>query len=93
MVAKIESENNLADSFTKALPQKTFESHLERIGVRLVHNSLQGKWEIAKINALKSYCKMLEKEWMQMEQIGMVQNERRVLLNPTAMTETRPRYV
>ena len=40
MVAKIESENNLADSFTKALPQKTFESHLERIGVRLVHNSL-----------------------------------------------------
>ena len=38
MVAKIESANNLADPF--ALPQRTFESHLERIGVRLVHNSL-----------------------------------------------------
>ncbi|XP_050259166.1 secreted RxLR effector protein 161-like [Quercus robur] len=29
VVAKIESANNLADSFTKALPQRTFESHLE----------------------------------------------------------------
>ena len=40
VVAKIESANNLADLFTKALPQKTFESHLEGMGVRLVHNSL-----------------------------------------------------
>ena len=40
MVAKIESANNLADPFTKALPQRTFESHLEGMGVRLVHNSL-----------------------------------------------------
>ena len=40
VVAKIESAKNLADPFTKALPQKTFESHLEGIGVRLVHNSL-----------------------------------------------------
>ena len=40
VVAKIESANNLADPFTKALPQRTFESHLEEIGVRLVHNSL-----------------------------------------------------
>ena len=40
VVAKIESENNLADPFTKALPQRTFESHLEGMGVRLVHNSL-----------------------------------------------------
>ena len=40
VVAKIESANNLADLFTKALPQRTFESHLEGIGVRLVHNSL-----------------------------------------------------
>ena len=40
VVAKIESANNLADPFTKALPQKTFESHLEGMGVRLVHNSL-----------------------------------------------------
>ena len=40
VVAKIENANNLADPFTKALPQRTFESHLERMGVRLVHNSL-----------------------------------------------------
>ena len=40
VVAKIESANNLADSFTKALTQTTFESHLEGMGVRLVHNSL-----------------------------------------------------
>ena len=40
MVAKIESANNLVDPFTKALPQKTFESHMEGMGVRLVHNNL-----------------------------------------------------
>ena len=40
VVAKIESANNLADPFTKALPQRTFESHLEGMGVKLVHNSL-----------------------------------------------------
>uniref|UniRef100_A0A7N2KPD3 Retrovirus-related pol polyprotein from transposon tnt 1-94 n=1 Tax=Quercus lobata TaxID=97700 RepID=A0A7N2KPD3_QUELO len=40
VVAKIESANNLADRFTRALPQRTFESHLEGMGVRLVHNSL-----------------------------------------------------
>ena len=43
VVAKIESENNLADLFTKALPQRTFESHLEWMGVRLVHNSSLGQ--------------------------------------------------
>ena len=40
VVANIDSANNLVDPFTKALPQRTFESHLERMGVRLVHNSL-----------------------------------------------------
>ena len=40
MVPKIESANNLADSFTKALPQRIFKSHLEGMGVRLAHNSL-----------------------------------------------------
>ena len=40
VVAKIKSANTRADSFIKALPQRTFESHLERMGVRLVHNSL-----------------------------------------------------
>ena len=29
MIAKIESANNLADPFTKALPQRTFDSYLE----------------------------------------------------------------
>ena len=40
IVAKIDSANNLANPFTKTLPQKTFESHLEGMGVRLVCNSL-----------------------------------------------------
>ena len=40
VVAKIDGANNLAGPFTKALPRKTFESHLEGMGVRLVHNSL-----------------------------------------------------
>ena len=40
VVAKIESANNLADPFTKTLPQRTFKSHLEGMRVRLVHNSL-----------------------------------------------------
>ena len=40
VVAKIESANNLTNPFTKVLPQRIFESHLEGIGVRLVHNSL-----------------------------------------------------
>ena len=59
VVAKIESTNNLADPFTKVLPQRTFESYLKGMGVKLVHNSLQGKWEIVKISALKTYCMML----------------------------------
>ena len=39
VVAKIEGANNLVDPFTKALPQRTFKSHLEGMKVRLVHNS------------------------------------------------------
>ena len=39
VVAKIESANNLADPFTKALPQRTFESHLKGMRVRLVYSS------------------------------------------------------
>ena len=40
VVAKIDSANNLANPFTKALPHKTFESHLKGMGVTLMHNSL-----------------------------------------------------
>ena len=40
VVAKIDGANNLANPFTKALPLRTFESHLEGMGVRLVHNDL-----------------------------------------------------
>ena len=40
VVAKINSANNLANPFTKTLSQRTFESHLEGMRVRLVHNSL-----------------------------------------------------
>ena len=40
VVVKIDSASNLANPFTKAMPQRTFESHLELMEVRLVHNSL-----------------------------------------------------
>ena len=40
LVAKINSANNLVDPFTIVLPQKTFESHLDGMGVRLVCNGL-----------------------------------------------------
>ena len=59
VVAKIDSANNLANPFTKAFLQRTFKSHLEGMGARVVHNCLQGKWEIVRISALKSYCMML----------------------------------
>ena len=36
MVVKIASENNLADPFTKTLPQKSFDRHVEGMGVRVV---------------------------------------------------------
>ena len=40
VVAKIDNANNLANPFIKTLPQRTFESHFERMRVRLMHNSL-----------------------------------------------------
>ena len=52
VVPKIDSANNLANPFTKALPQRTFESHLEGMRVRLMHNSLKSKWEIVRISDL-----------------------------------------
>lgn len=36
IVTKIASENNLADPFTKSLPAKTFDSHVEGMGVRCI---------------------------------------------------------
>lgn len=36
VVTKIASENNLADPFTKSLPAKTFDSHVEGMGVRII---------------------------------------------------------
>ena len=33
-IIKIASAENLADPFTKALPQKSFDGHLENIGMR-----------------------------------------------------------
>ena len=40
VVAKIDGANNLTDPFTNAFPQRTFESHLEGMGVRLLRNIL-----------------------------------------------------
>ena len=36
VVTKIASTNNLANPFTKSLPAKTFDSHLERMGLRCI---------------------------------------------------------
>ncbi|XP_075103506.1 uncharacterized protein LOC142178077 [Nicotiana tabacum] len=36
VVTKIASENNLADPFTKSLPQKTFDRHVDGMGVRII---------------------------------------------------------
>ena len=36
-VLKIESKNNLADPFTKGLPQKVFDKHVEEMGVKIVN--------------------------------------------------------
>ena len=36
MVTKIASENNLADPITQSLPQKSFDRHVEGMGVRVV---------------------------------------------------------
>ena len=36
MVAKIALDNNLADPITKSLPQKSFDRHVEGMGVRVV---------------------------------------------------------
>jgi hypothetical protein len=38
VVAKITSIENLADPFTKTLLQKTFKSHLEKMGVKWMLN-------------------------------------------------------
>ncbi len=38
VVAKIPSAENLADPFTKTLPQKIFESPLEGMGVKCMPN-------------------------------------------------------
>ena len=40
VVAKIDGASNIADSFTKALSQRTFESYLEVMEVRSAYNSL-----------------------------------------------------
>ena len=36
MVTKIASVDNFADPFTKSLPSKTFDRHVEGVGVRCV---------------------------------------------------------
>ena len=39
-VTKIATADNLADPFTKALPQKAFEHHLDSLGLRCSANEL-----------------------------------------------------
>ena len=37
-ITKIASANNVADPFTKALPQKVFEKHLDTMGVKYMYD-------------------------------------------------------
>ena len=53
-VTKIGTEHNLADPFIKTLPSKTFEAHLEGLGLRDMSHLLQAKWEIIGHSALKA---------------------------------------
>ena len=53
-VTKIGTEHNLADPFTKTLPSKIFEAHLEGLGLRDMSHLLYGKWEIVGHSALKA---------------------------------------
>ena len=52
-VLKIMSENNLVDPFTKIIYVKSFEGHLEGLGLRDMSYLLEGKWEIVRDYALK----------------------------------------
>ena len=52
-VVKIASEDNLADPFTKTLVARSFERHIESMGMRnMSHLLTQGKWEIVRFCAL-----------------------------------------
>ena len=48
-ITKIVLAENIADPFTKALPQKSFDGHLENMGMRYMIHLLQRKWEIVRI--------------------------------------------
>ena len=37
-ITNIASANNVADPFTKALPQKVFEKHLDTVGVKYIYD-------------------------------------------------------
>ena len=53
-IMKIASEKNISDPFTKILPAKTFEGHLEDLGLRDMSYLFYGKWEIVRVYALKA---------------------------------------
>ena len=40
LVTQIASANNLADPFTKALPSKVFERHMDSLGIKDIPNWL-----------------------------------------------------
>ncbi|WRX21062.1 Reverse transcriptase [Theobroma cacao] len=48
IVKKIPTEQNLASTFTMTLTQKSFDGHLEGLGMRDMSYLLYGKWEIVR---------------------------------------------
>ena len=53
-MVKIDLEDNLADPFTKTLPEMAFNKHLLKIRLRDMIRKLYSKWKIVRNMPLKS---------------------------------------
>ena len=56
IITKIVTIDNLADPFTKALPQKVFDRHLDSLGLSVVLMGYECKWEFVGIVPSNHYC-------------------------------------
>ena len=48
IIERVDTKNNIADPFTKALPQQQFDRHLDYMGLKYKGGWLQCMWEIEK---------------------------------------------
>ena len=49
VIERVETKNNIADLFTKALPQQEFDHHLDCMGLKFKGDWLQCKWKIERV--------------------------------------------